>query len=210
MSTVNLIVTPQIVVMMLRGNTGVYESPLIGSMQTVDRGGLHWILTYTWTELRGDDRAEMMGLVAELRGQANRARVKVFDNPKRGAYGGTPLVNGASQTGSVLIVDGAGTVTDWIKRGDYFSVDVNGEHELKMATADASSSGGAVTLNFEPRLRFSPLNNAAIFVEDGTLPKPNGVFLLTNPETNWSSRPALADGRTAMSLQFTEDVFASM
>lgn len=209
MSTENLIVTPQIVVMMLRGNTGIFESPLSGTFQTVDRGGLHWALTYTWTELRGADRAEMMGLVAALRSQANRVRVKVHDNPKAGAYGGTPLVDGASQTGSSILLKGAGTVTDWIKRGDYISFDVNGEHELKMCTSDATSSGGAVTVNFEPRLRFSPSNNAAVFVEDGVLAKPQGVFMLGNSETGWSSRPA-TDGRTAMSLQFLEDVFGTM
>lgn len=208
MSVFDLTATPNIVVMAMRGNTGVFESPLSGTVQTIDRGGLHWVITYTYTELRGDPRAEMMGMVAALRGQANRLRVPVYDNPKRGTYGGTPLVNGGSQTGSSIILDGAGTVTDWIKRGDYFSIDVNGEHELKIATADASSSGGAITINFEPRLRFSPLNNAAVYVEDGVLAKPQGVFYFSNPENNWSSRPGVSK-RSVFSLQLTEDVFAT-
>lgn len=210
MTIFDLNITPNLVVMNLRGNTAVYASPLTSAMQTIDRGGLHWIATYTYTELRNDDRAEMLGTVAALRGQANRLRVSVYDNPKRGNYGGTPLVVGGGQTGSTLNIDGcSNTVTNWIRKGDYFSVEVNGEHELKMATADASSNGtGQVTLTFEPRLRFSPLTNAPVFVEDGVLSKPEGIFLLAKQDQSWSSRPGVYK-RTAISLEMMEDVFAS-
>ena len=81
-----------------------------------------------------------------------------------------------------------------------------------MATADASSDGlGNVTLTFEPRLRFSPLDNAAIFVEDGVLSKPQGVFILTNQEQVWSSLPAATpqSRRSAVGLELREDVFAT-
>lgn len=210
MAILNLNQTPHIVAMALRGNTGRYDSPLTGNFQTVDRGGLHWRIQYTFTELFGDDRADLMGTVAALRSQANRLRVPVFDNPARGTYGGTPVVVGASQTGSSINLDGASaTVTNWIRKGDYFSIDVNGEHELKMATSDANSDGaGAITIEFEPRLRSSPLDNAEVYVEDGVLEKPQGVFMLSEPETLWSSRPG-SNGRTAISLTLTEDVFVT-
>lgn len=209
MSNFDIDIVPNIVVMNLRGNTGIFESPLTGTRQTVDRGGLHWQIAYTFTELRGDDRGVMFGLLAALRAQANQLRVPVYDNAKRGAYGGTPLVDGASQTGSSILLKSAGSVTDWIKAGDYISIDVNGEHELKLCTADATSAAGAITVNFEPRLRFSPLDNAAVYVEDGTLPKPRGLFKLTDPEINWSSRPG-TQLRTTVSLQMTEDVFGTL
>lgn len=202
---------PNLVVMGLRDNTGTFDSPLTAAQQTLDRGGLHWIATYSWTAVRGDDRAELMGLLASMRGRANRIAVPVYDNPKRGAYGGTPLVAGASQTGSTLTIDGCDlSVTNWIRKGDYFSVDVNGQHELKMATADANTDvTGAISIQFEPRLRASPLDNAAIWVEDGVLPKPQGVFLLTNNELAWSSMPGQPTKRSALSLEMREDVFAT-
>lgn len=213
MSNFDLDAVPNMVAMTLQGNTALFQSPLIASAQTLDRGGLKWIAIYTYTELTGDDRAELMGLLASLRAQANRLRVPVYDNAKRGAYGGTPLVDGAAQTGSSIDLKGATfNVTDWIKAGDYFSIDVNGEHELKMATADASSDGaGLITVAFEPRLRTSPLDNAVVYVEDGTLPKPRGVFVMTGPEAGWSSRPATPqlNGRSVFSLSMTEDVFAT-
>lgn len=210
MSVFDLTPVPTSVVMAIRGNTGLYESPMTAAAQTVDRGGEHWLAAYTYTNARGDARGELMGTIAALRSQSNRLRVPVYDNPKRGAYGGTPVVDGASQTGFTLNIKSASiSVTNWIRKGDYFSVNVNGEHELKMATADASSGGtGLVTLTFEPRLRFSPLDNAAVWVEDGVLSKPQGVFMLTNPENNWSSMPGILK-RTATSLQMTEDVFAT-
>ena len=210
MSNFDLTPTPNYVVMALRGNSGAFDSPLIASQQVVDRGGLHWLATYTYTEARSADRGELLGTIASLRGQAHRLIVPVYDNEAGGAYGGTPLVNGASQTGSTLNINGCSTsITNWIRKGDYFSVDVNGVHELKMATANSDSDGsGNVTLSFEPRLRFSPLDNAVIYVQDGVLPRPRGVFMLTEPEQNWSSRPG-ENKRSAISLNLTEDMLAS-
>ena len=91
-----------------------------------------------------------------------------------------------------------------------FSIDVNGEHELKMATIDANSDGaGLVVLTFTPRIRAAPLDNAAIFVEDGVLTKPQGIFVLQNADTGWSSRPGFPSKISSMSLAMTEDVFAT-
>jgi hypothetical protein len=200
---------PTTVRLELVGNAGVFPSPLIASAQTLDRGGLKWQYTLNRNNLQDADRGPVMGLIASLRSQANRLRIEVFDNPKRGGYGGTPLVAGASQTGSVLNVDGVTNKTNWIRAGDYFSVDVGGDHELKMCTADANSSGGAVTINFEPRLRASPANNAAIFVEDGVLSVPEGIFMLANSTTGWSSKPHQSGQLADVQLVLIEDVFAT-
>ncbi len=205
-----LTVTPNVVAMGLRDNVGVFNSPMAASQQTVDRGALHWYAEYSYTNVRQADRGTLLALIAKLRGRTHRIEAPVYDNQAEGAYGGTPLVSGGSQTGSTLAVDGCSiNVTDWIKAGDYFSVDVNGAQELKMATADASSDGsGNITLTFEPRLRFSPLDNAAIRVQDGVLPKPAGTYLLVPQETLWSSMPARAGYRSALSLQMVEDMLA--
>lgn len=209
MTTHDLIVTPTTVDISLEANTALGVSALIGSAQTLDRGGMKWRAMLQFLNLRTDNRAELMAQIAELRGQANRLRVSVYDNPARGNYGGTPLVVGAGQTGNNLNVDGVGTVTNWIRRGDYFSVNVNGEHELKIATADANSSAGAITLQFEPRLRASPLDNAVIYVQDGVLPRPQGVFLFQKQSNGWSSRPGAVSKITNIVLEMIEDVFAT-
>lgn len=208
----DLTVTPNAVQIELVANTGLFQSPLIGAAQTVERGGMKWRAVLSYINLNNDKRAELMALIAELRGQANRMRVPCFENPKRGAYGGTPLVAGASQTGNTLNIDGASaSVTNWIRRGDYFSVEVNGEHELKLATADANSDGlGNVTLTFEPRLRASPADNAVVFVEDGVLSRPQGIFVFEGPANGWAARPGVDTKLTTITLNLIEDIFAAL
>jgi len=210
MSILDLNQTPKVVTMSIIGNTGLFSSPLISSAQTIARS-TKWNATYQFTNMREDERADLLGTIAALRGQDNRLRVVVFDNPKRGAYGGTPLVDGASQTGFALNIKGASLSTgNWIRKGDYFSVLVGTEHELKMATADANSDGaGLVVLAFTPKLRASPANDAAIFVEDGVLTKPQGIFMLQSADTSWQSRPGNPSKISSVTLSMTEDVFAT-
>ncbi len=211
MSIFDLDATPRTVSMRPEGNSGLYPSPLIASATTLDRGGQKWQAVYNYPNVSHAVRAELMGLIARLRGQAHRLRVPVYDNPKRGSYGGTPLVAGASQTGSSINLDGGlGSVTNWIRAGDYLSIDVNGEHELKMCTEDANSSGGSITINFEPRLRASPLNNAVVYVENGSLPKPRGIFVLVSGNAGWTSTPfQTASELSQIVLAMQEDVFAT-
>ncbi len=210
MSTIDLTQSPSMLTMRLAGGTAIFTSGLIGSTTTLDRGGFHWEAIYTYMNLHHVKRAELMGIIAKLRAQANRLRIPVWDNPKRGAYGGTPLVDGASQEGSDIDVNGVGTVSDWIMLGDYFGITVNGEVELKLCTADASSSGGDINIEFEPRLRASPANGAAIIVDDGALGAPTGVFIPREPTQGWSSRPFQSGSElSSITLSMVEDYFAS-
>lgn len=211
MTVYNLTQCPSAASISLIANTALYASPLIGSAQTLDRQGMKWKFVYTFDNVSGDERAQLMGLIAIVRGQANRFRVDVYDNPRRGAYGGTPLVAGAGQSGMTLNIDGATpSVTDWIMFGDYFSVTVNGIPELKMATSNASSNGsGAVVLSFQPRLRASPADNATIQVEDGVLATPRGIFVLESAENGWTSRPNSNGPISNFTLNMIEDVFAT-
>ncbi len=210
MSIFDLTPVPKTLQMQLQSNTALFPSPLIASAETLDRGGQKWQAVYNYTNMSFANRAILMGLIARLRGQAHRLRVPVYDNPARGGYGGTPLVAGASQTGSNINLDGVSNKSNWIRTGDYLSIVVNGEHELKMCTADANSSGGAVTVNFEPRLRASPLNNAVVYVQDGSLPRPQGIFVMEGSNAGWSSRPFQQSSELSqIVLNMIEDVFAT-
>ena len=70
---------------------------------------------------------------------------------------GTVLVNGASQTGSSLIVDG---LTAAPQAGDVFKI--TGVDLVYTVTSDASVSSGGATLAINPALASSPADNAAI------------------------------------------------
>lgn len=103
-----------------------------------------------------------------------------------GALGGTPLVNGAAQSGASLITDGwTAAVATRLKQGDVFTLagvfGVNpqsrqstGDLQQFVATADAASDGsGNLTVSISPSITISgayqtvtaaPADNAAITV----------------------------------------------
>lgn len=189
-------ITPTATQIDYRSNTMIFVSPISGSIQTIDRGGERWIMNLQFQNLSGDNRGELMGFLAKLNGQQHRFTLPNHAEPQRGAFGGTPLVAGGSQTGLSLNIDGCSlTVTNWMRAGDWFSV--NGE--LKMATDDISSDGaGLATLAFTPRLRTSPADNAPITTTLGT-----GTFVLADNGVSWSNSPG---GFSDLSIMAIEDI----
>lgn len=79
----------------------------------------------------------------------------------QGTGGGTPLVNGASQTGTSLTTDGWSNSQTVMKAGDFFTV--AGDTKVHQLTEDVTSNGsGQATMTFFPALRQSPADNAII------------------------------------------------
>ena len=83
-----------------------------------------------------------------------------------GVGGGTPLVNGASQTGSSISTDGwPTTTTDVVKAGDF--IRFAGMNRSFEVTADASSDGGGVAvISINPSIFAgdSPTNGNAVTI----------------------------------------------
>jgi hypothetical protein len=157
-------------------NSQTFRSPLSGSVQTLELPGARWRVTLTFNNLKRAERAALKAFLAQLRGPAGRFTLHNFAEPTpQGAATGTPLVNGASQTGASLATDGwTPNITGILKAGDYFAVG----GELKIITADASSNGsGQATLEFEPPLRASPADNASI-----TTSQPTATFMLQDDD----------------------------
>jgi hypothetical protein len=181
----------------LIANTQQFVS-ISGAIQVAQRAGQRWTVTLEFSTLANNDRAVLQAFVAQVLGLADNFTLSPADYDPRGAFGGTPLVAGGSQTGNSLNLDGCTpSVTNWIRAGDFFQVG----NELKMATEDASSDGaGAITVSFVPELRAAPADNAAI-----TTTEPEGVFRFVQPRMGWSSRPPFI---SSMSLECIEDVLA--
>lgn len=145
----------------LETNTQTFTSPLTKVTQRAILAGSRWVATYTLPPMNRAQIAAWQAFFLQLEGSANT--FYGFDPDAitpRGAWTGTPLVNGGSQTGSTLTIDGCtASVTGWGKAGDYFAC--NGE--LHMLTADCNTNGsGQTTLAFKPATRSSPADNAAI------------------------------------------------
>jgi hypothetical protein len=149
----------------LETNTQRFESPLAKTVQRVLLAGSRWRLDATLPAMNRDQMALWQAFFLQLEGSANT--FWGFDpdgrNP-RGAATGTPLVNGGSQTGSSLIIDGATpSVNGWLLPGDYFSVN----NELKMVTAPVNTDGsGNATISFKSALRSSPPNNEPLIIHN--------------------------------------------
>jgi len=151
----------------LETNTMRFESPLTKTVQRLLLGGARWTLTFTLPKMQRDKAALWQAFLLACEGGANT--FYGFDpdaKAPRGAATGAPVVSGGSQTGSTLTITGCTPdITGWLKAGDYFTVN----SELKMLTADAATDGsGNTTLSFKPALRNSPLDGAAITVQNPT------------------------------------------
>ena len=76
----------------------------------------------------------------------------------------SPLVNGASQTGSDLVTDGWATNQDTLfKAGDWVQLGSSGGSQLYMVADDVSSdTSGNATITVVPELRSSPADDDAV------------------------------------------------
>jgi hypothetical protein len=95
---------------------------------------------------------------------------------------GTPLVNGASQTGDTLIIDGLPTsVTGYLLPGDYIQLGSGSTAQLYKVLTQVDTSGGGATLDLWPNLRSSPGDNTAVVVAN-----TKGRFRLKDNITQWN------------------------
>ena len=82
---------------------------------------------------------------------------------------GTPLINGASQTGAAIVTDGWAPSAMIFDVGDFFSYDTTAGRTMHMVVEyTEADSTGAATLNVEPPIRTSPANNAALDITTPT------------------------------------------
>lgn len=183
----------------LQSNTLVNVSPLSGQVQTVELPGARWTCELGYSVLTEAEAAVMRSLLVRMRGQANRLLLWDFANPTpRGTQRGTPLVNGANQTGSTLNID-AVTNGNTFLRGDMLSVQIGSpaRPHLFMVVADVTAAAGAMSLTIEPPLPSAPADNAVI-----TWDRPAAQFVLTDPAVAWDYLPARQV--TNLRLQFVE------
>lgn len=190
----------------LVSNTKAHVSPLSKTTQTIEYPGARWALTLVYNNLSYADTRTMKAFLAKCRGQGGRfyyGDPAFLSNGPAGVATGTPLVNGASQTGSTIDTDGwTASQTGILKAGDYFHF-TNGSsgREMHMVVDDANSNGaGEATLTIEPPIRVSPADNAAITVTNAMC-----QFRLEKDEVEWSTRPPLISNITITAIETFTD-----
>tara|TARA_R100000697_G_scaffold28462_1_gene37605 strand:- start:489 stop:1109 length:621 start_codon:yes stop_codon:yes gene_type:complete len=173
---------------------GMSMSPFTYQQQTVAHAGQRWECDITLPAMNRADAEQWVAFLVSLRGRFGTFTLgdPVGATP-RGSAGGTPLVNGASQTGGTLNIDGCtASQTGWLKAGDYIQLGTAGSATLHKVLADADSNGsGEVSLDIWPFIRTAPSDNATVVVTNTI-----GRFRLADNEQNWNIRETALYGIT--------------
>jgi len=169
-----------------RNVVGVSTSPFNFKQQTYQFSGQRWEADISLPAMKRDDAEEWVSFLMKLYGQKGTF---LLGDPNGGTArgsasttAGTPVVNGASQTGGTLAIDGLpASATGYLKAGDYIQLGSGSTSQLYKVLNDADTNGsGEVTLDIWPNLRSSPADGATVVVENA-----KGVFRLNDNATNW-------------------------
>lgn len=171
------------IVFRARSTVGVSASPFSAEQQLYVHQGEVWSAEVSLIPMRRADAEEWVAFQLALNGMEGTFLLgDLLNISPRGTWsGGSPLVAGASQSGKVLNVDGL-TAGATGKKGDWFQLGSGSGSRLHKLTLDFTANGaGEAGLDFWPRLRSSPSDDAPL-----TLASPKGVFRLASNEREWS------------------------
>ena len=173
---------------------GLTQSPFTYAQQAVAHSGQRWEVDVTLPAMNRADAEQWVAFLVSLRGRFGTFTLgdPVGASP-RGSAGGTPLVNGASQIGGTLNIDGCtASQTGWLKAGDYIQLGTAGSATLHKVLADVDSNGsGQVSVDIWPYIRTAPSDNASVTVTNTV-----GRFRLASNTQNWSIRETALYGIT--------------
>ena len=173
---------------------GVSVSPFTAKQQVYKYTGQFWEAEISLPPMKRSDAEYWISFLLKLNGSYGTF---LLGDPNgataRGVATGTPLVKGASQTGSELITDGwTPDTTGILKAGDYIQLGTGDSSRLHKILDDVdSNSSGEATLTLWPDLRSAPADNAAIVVSGA-----KGVFRLSTNQQDWNVNEASVYGMT--------------
>lgn len=170
----------------------VSESPFTYKQQVFQHTGQRWSASVKIPPVKRELAEPWVAFLLSLKG---RSGTFLLGDPlctsPQGSAGGTPVVNGADQTGSTLNISGATpSQTNWLKAGDYIQLGSASSAKLHKVLLDVDTDGsGEATLDIWPDLRASPSNGATVITNDC-----KGVFRLTDNSRSWNINNANSYG----------------
>ena len=183
--------------LLARDVVGVSTSPFNLTQQVYRHQGQRWEADISLPPMQRADAEQWAAFLLRLRGQYGTF---LLGDPNaatpRGSASttpGTPVVNGASQTGDELNIDGLPvSATGYLKAGDYIQLGSGATATLHKVLQDVDSNGsGEATLNLWPKVRTAPSDNATVTVSNA-----QGNFRLASNETMWDIDQASIYGIT--------------
>ena len=168
----------------LNRTVAVSASPFTGQEQVFQHEGEIWSTQISFPPMLKDKAAVVLAFLLQLRGR--RGTFKLGDQDRKTIQGvatGTIRVNGASQTGNQVALDGfANSTSNVFKAGDYIQI---GSY-LYMVTEDVTSNGsGEANVRIEPALR----QGIETIADDATVTYTNTttIMRLDSNETGWDT-----------------------
>jgi len=162
----------------------VTESPFTNQEQIFEHEGAQWKATFTLPPMKKEKAAVWLAFLMSLRGR--RGTFKIGDQDRKTIQGtatGTVLVNGASQTGNAINLDGfTASRANVFLAGDYIQIN----SYLYMVSANVTANGsGEATVYVEPSLRtgIEAINDDTTVVYSNT----TTLMRLDNNELNWDT-----------------------
>ena len=164
----------------------ISQSPFTYQQQVVAHPGQRWAASISLPPMKRPDAEYWVAFLLSLKGQIGTFLLGdpncVTAQGSASTTPGTPLVNGAGQTGDTLIIDGLPvSTTGYLLPGDYIQLGSSTTTQFyKVLTQVNTSVSGGATLDLWPNLRSSPADNATIIVAN-----TKGRFRLKDNVTQW-------------------------
>jgi hypothetical protein len=160
------------------------QSPFTLQQQVYQHSGEQWKTTMSLPPMLKDNASIWLAFFMQLRGM--RGTFKLGDQDRKTIQGtatGTVLVNGASQTGNQVALDGfTASRANVFKAGDYIQIN----SYLYMVTENVTANGsGEANVKIEPALRtgIEPINNNTTVIYLNT----TTIMRLDSNEFNWDT-----------------------
>jgi hypothetical protein len=168
----------------LRRITSLTQSPFTLQQQVYQHSGEQWNTTMTLPPMLKDNASIWLSFFLQLRGV--RGTFKLGDQDRKTIQGtatGTVRVNGASQTGNQVALDGfTASRANVFKAGDYIQIN----SYMYMVTEDVSADGsGEANVKIEPALRqgIETINDDTLVVYLNT----TTIMRLDSNDFNWDT-----------------------
>lgn len=165
----------------------VSESPFDYSQQVQEHPGEAWEINFVLNLLNRDQAEDYNAFLLKLGGRVGSFTMAVpGSETPRGVATGTPLVNGADQTGRTLITDGwTASTTGILKAGDFIQLGTGTSTRLHKVLDDVDSdASGNATFDIAPKIVTAPSDNQAIITSNA-----KGLFRLKRNTTPVSIKP---------------------
>lgn len=173
------------------------RSPFTFSGQAHAYAGQMWQADITLPPMKRADAERWIAWLVSLRGQLGTFLIgdpsAATPRGLASTLAGTPVVDGAGQTGGTLNISGASrNKTGWLLAGDYIQIGTGANARLhKVLTDTNTDSIGDCTVDIWPHLRTSPTNGSTVVVNNAV-----GAFRLASNEQSWSVNEASIYGVT--------------